>query len=108
VHFLRARCGISKRIAGVARPRVANMHAPYAGPDGSRTAPHGGFFCAQDAKCADGYLAVEKAGECACEWPCDGLHCQGPFVAMPDYERKNPDELCICQLPPKSKCHDEL
>jgi hypothetical protein len=62
----------------------------------------------QDAKCADGYIAVEKANECACEWPCDGLHCQGPFVAMPDYERKNPDELCVCQLPPKSKCHEEL
>mmetsp|Transcript_23640 Transcript_23640/g.45027 ORF Transcript_23640/g.45027 Transcript_23640/m.45027 type:complete len:133 (+) Transcript_23640:149-547(+) len=62
----------------------------------------------KDAKCADGYMTVEKDGECACSWPCDGLHCQGPFVAMPDYERKDPDNLCQCQLPPKNKCHDEL
>ena len=62
----------------------------------------------QEMKCQDGYMTQEKEGECKCVWPCDGLHCTGPYVAMPDYERHDPDNLCTCQLPPRNKCHDEL
>lgn len=62
----------------------------------------------KDSRCGDGYITVEVGNECTCSWPCDGLHCTGPYVAMPDYERKDPDNLCNCQLPPKNKCHEEL
>jgi len=59
-------------------------------------------------KCEDGYITVENGSSCTCTWPCDNLHCTGPYVAMPDYDRTDKDNLCVCQLPPKSKCHDEL
>eukprot|EP00976_Prorocentrum_cordatum_P051610 1041735-Prorocentrum_minimum.AAC.2 len=65
---------------------------------------------AQEMKCEDGYMTVADAKDnsCKCTWPCDNQHCTGPYVAMPDYERHDPENLCTCQLPPRNKCHDEL